>query len=230
MMKTEAMESIKPASLTELLGKYPLRKVKKGQTVLYQGEVPRFAYIVKEGVIKSYNINAGGEEKIITFISEADLLSPGWVFDKTTVSLYFYDAFTDCELYTIPKEDLLTLLDGKDELSRTLLYRFASLYVGGTVQVNALVQSKSADKIIHMLQHLIMRFGEERGKNLWRISLRLTQQDLASMIGLTRETIATELSKLKKRGIVFYIGQHYLVRTDKLQQMLGEDNFQGIQL
>lgn len=219
-----------PPSFQEFLKSFPIRRVRKGQIILYQGEAPRNAFVIKDGVVKSYNLNPLGEEKIITFNVAADLIPLAWIFEKAPGALYYYDAFTDCELYSLPKDELRKFMTNDQATANFLLDRYITLYVGSSLHINALEQSKSTEKIIRTLQHLVMRYGEEQGKNLWRINLRLTHQDLANMIGLTRETVAMELSKLKKRGIVSYFGQRYMVKTETLQQILGEDTFKDLDI
>jgi DNA-binding XRE family transcriptional regulator len=56
-----------------------------------------------------------------------------------------------------------------------------------------------------------------------QINLRLTQQDFANLVGITRETAATELNKLKKTGAIFYSpGIFYRVKIAKLAQLLND--------
>jgi hypothetical protein len=50
------------------------------------------------------------------------------------------------------------------------------------------------------------------------------------MVGLTRETTALELSKLKKKGIISYNTQHYTIDTEKLLSLLGAEEFRQLHL
>jgi CRP/FNR family transcriptional regulator len=208
----------------------PIRRIRKGQILLYQGEVPRTAMVIKEGVVKIYNISNVGEEKVVTFKVSGDMMPDSWLFGKSKVALYYYEAFTDCEVYAVNKNDLIQFIESNRDVAVDMLRRYVTQYVGATIHINALEHAKSTDKIAHTLQHLIIRFGTEHSTNLWRINLRLTHQDLANMIGLARETIAMELSRLKKRGVLSYYGQRYMIRSDKLQQLIGEDNFKDLSM
>jgi CRP-like cAMP-binding protein len=219
-----------PAELTKFLSTQPIRRIRKGQILLYQGEVPRTAMVLKEGVVKIYNISNLGEEKVVTFKVEGDLLPDSWLFGKSKVALYYYEAFTDCELYAVNRAELMGVIESNREVAIAVLERYVTQYIGATIHINALEHAKSTEKIAHTLQHLIIRFGTEHAPNMWRINLRLTHQDMANMIGLARETIAMELSRLKKRGVLSYYGQRYMVRIDKLQQLLGEDNFKDLNM
>lgn len=52
------------------------------------------------------------------------------------------------------------------------------------------------------------------------IPLRLTHEDLAKLIGTTRETVTTQLNKFKRLGLLKREGQHFVVDTDRLTGFL----------
>lgn len=214
--------------MTSKLGRFPTKRVKKLQTFLYQGEVPRSSFVIKEGVIRIYNINSKGEENVIAFLTEKSILPTEWIFEKSPVSMYYYEALSDCVVYVIPKEKLLEII--KSNEGSELYGIVTAQLVSSMVHINALEQSKASDKLLYTLQHLVLSFGEQRGANLSRIKLRLTHQDIAHIMGLTRETTALELGKLKKKGVISYEKQRYLVRTDKLLHLLGEEDFKNVRL
>lgn len=216
--------------LHQFLAKYPTRTVKKGWPILYQGEVPRVAFVIKSGVVRIYDISSSGEEKIIAFSAEDEFLSAAWVFDKAPVALYYYEAFTDVEVSLVPREELRDALQGSAAMMAYALDMYVTLYVGTTMHIYALEQTKASDKLLRVLQYLAVRFGNQVATNLDRIDLRLTHQDLARMIGMTRETTAVELGKLKKRGVISYQNQRYLINTKKVTQLLGEDEFTNVEI
>lgn len=210
--------------LAAFLDAHPLRKFKKGQTILFQGEVPRYAYVIHSGVIKTYNISPLGEEQIISLSSQYDILPDAWFLGESSVAYYFYEAFTDCEAYVIPREELAKAVDEDPVLAGQLMKRFMQLQVGSRVHINALEQSRSRDKLVHLLHYLTMRFGKEFRSGSIRLELRLTHQTLANMLGVTRETIATEIARLRKEKVVDYKQQTYTVNKAKLLQLRNEDD------
>ncbi len=217
-----------PPALTSFLQKYPARKLKKGWPLLYQGEVPRTAFVVKTGMVKVYDINTSGEEKVLTFSDQGGLLAPEWLFGKSPVSLYYADAFTDCEVHAVPRQQLHEVLHSTSSLLAFTLNRYVNLYVGAQLHISALEQTRAAEKLLRILQWLSLRFGKEIKPNVYRIDIRLTHQDLAHMIGMTRETTAVELGKLRKQKIISYQNQRYILHVDKMRQVMGEDEFKAL--
>src|SRR3982751_2650871 len=82
------------------------RTFKKGSVVLYQGEAPRMAYVIKSGDVKVYTINNAGEEQVVTMHSSGDMFPGPWIFGKASVSQYYYEATSTCVILTLPRDEL----------------------------------------------------------------------------------------------------------------------------
>lgn len=205
------------------LMRYRAKKFTKGEIILVEGEVPTIAYAIKRGVVKVYNLTAEGQEKPIGFDDRYDLFPIGWVFGKIMRTQYFYEAFTDCEVYCVPREDYLSYLQSNAAISFTLHTNFIDRYLSSQMRIYALEQSKASEKVVHTLHFLCLKFGRDVRKNVVRIDLPLTQQDLANFMGLTRETTGIELKRLERAGIIDYKRQNYLVHTDRLNSLLDDD-------
>lgn len=214
-------------ALQAFVSKYPSKKFAKGELILCEGEVPTCAYMVKRGIIKGYAITSEGLEKPISFDSESEVFPIGWVFKKLRWSQYYYGAFTDCELYCVPREELLEFINAHPDTMLALFDYFVGRYLNSQMRINALEQSKAIDKIIHTLHFLSLRFGREIAPHTVKIQLPLTQQDLANIMGLTRETTGIELKKLERQGIVTYRRQNYIVHTNRLNDVLDEEYDHG---
>lgn len=212
------------------LSKFPTRQIKKGRPLLYQGEVPQSIFFIKNGVVRLYNITSGGEEKTVGYESADGLMPLEWLFGRSPVSLYYYDSFTDCQVHSVPKADLLEMVGADPRLANSLLTRSISLYISSTIHLHALEQSKARDKLLYILQYLVMRFGRHLNDHEALIDLRLTHQEIANLIGITRETASTEIGRLTKGGILRQENSHYVVDSNKAQRQLGESDFAELTL
>lgn len=210
--------------LVSLLEGYPTRQFKKGQTILFQGEIPRHAYVVKSGVVRTYNISTNGDEQIIALNMPYEVLPEAWFLHDSFTAYYFYGAYTDCQVYLVPREELVEKVLKNPDLSRMLLNQTMRLHIGSKVHINALEQPKSRDKLVHLLHYLLLRFGEDVGNGQERINLRLTHQTLADMLGTTRETIALELSRLRKEKVINYRQQLYTIDKRKLLSLRNDED------
>lgn len=215
--------------LQPLLDKNVLRTYNAGSTILYQGEVPRSACIIKKGVVKAFNISAGGEEQIVAFYIDGEIFPAPWIFNKAPSTIYFYEAVTDCELYFVPREEFKKFMAERSHVLQALLDYYVTIATSMFIRISALEQPKAREKIMYTLYFLCQRYGDsDKAKS--KIRLQLTHQQLANLVGLTRETTATELNKLKRQKVLEYANQTYSVNQTKLLELLGEDSFKDIKL
>ncbi len=205
------------------LAQFRVKHFKKGELILCQGEVPPCAYAVKTGIVKTYNLTVQGEEKPIGFDIKDEIFPVAWVFGAVERVQYYYEAFVDCDIYCIPLEAYTSYLHANPTHQLYELQELVGRYTGAQMRINALEQSKAWHKVVNTLHFLCLRYGEPAKKQVTRIQIPLTQQDLANFIGLTRETTGIELKKLQKQGILTSRKQYYFVRIDKLDELLDED-------
>lgn len=216
--------------LQKLFKQGTTRKLSKGSVVFYQGEVPQSAAIIKKGVVKVYNLSPDGEEQLATFHVDNELIPTAWLFEQTTSTIYFYEAFSDCEICFIPRKEIVSFIKSSSENLAFFLNAYVKNYTGMSLRVTALEQAKASAKIAYTLFYLSQRYGKPLRLNVIEIGIQLTHQQFASLVGLTRETTATELKKLEKQGIVRYENQNYKVNTKKLLVNMGDESFTGIKL
>lgn len=180
-------------SIEHFLKAYRIKKFMRGELILTEDEKPQSAYFIKSGIVKTYNLTAKGQEKPISFDVAGEILPLGWVFGKLSHTQYFYEAYLDCELYCVPRDDFIAYLRKNHNYHYEYTYYLVKRYLQFQMRINALEQSKASDKVIHTLYYFCMRFGHDLKPDVVSISLPLTQQDMANFMGLTRETTGIEL-------------------------------------
>lgn len=204
------------------------RTVKKRSILVYQGEVPRQAYIVLSGAFKTYRLSNFGEEQIVGFRTKGDLLAETWLFGKTSSALYYYEALEDSEVLTVEKPVLLDLIDTNHDVTRLMLDYHATTYTGMLMQITALEQSRAAEKLLMMMYYLMFRYGKQIKPNIYRVNLRLTHTTLGSLMGLTRETTTMELVRLKRKKIIAYDSKGYDIYRHELERRINDESFTSL--
>ncbi len=136
------MPLIEPA-LEKFASAYPMKCVIRGRTIIYQGEVPRSSYIITKGTVRIYSIDMHGNESNISFISEGHLFPVEIIFEKTTSSLHYYEATTDLEVAVVPTTEIAAELNVNQNFARVILDEIAAQYVGATIHIQALEQTKA---------------------------------------------------------------------------------------
>lgn len=205
------------------------RKYSAGATILYQGEAPRSACILLSGILRVVCISAAGDEQIVMFQVAGEFFPMPWIFGKSPSTLFFYEAIADCEVAFVPRAELTEFLYKDEARMRLLLDYYATNYAASMIHVNALEQPRARDKLLYTLYYLCQRYGLPQAKKV-HIPIKLTHQNLASLVGLTRETTATEMNKFKKQHVLSYANQQYIVDVEAVVDLIGEDSFRGLHI
>lgn len=207
--------------LDEFIQRYPLRKFDKDQLLLVQDERPRDIFYVKKGFIKGYDINIDGIEQHIWLGAKGDIIPYEWLFDAVDSTLLFYSAFTELEVHVVNRQELVEFFSTNPDVVMHVAKDIAAKLAELTEKLTATEKPKASEKIVYMLNILAKRFGNENEEgDKSQITVPLTQQDIANLLGLTRETVATELKKLKDKGYVYYDKWQFVVHTDKLAELM----------
>ncbi len=201
------------------------RSFKPNSSLLYQGEVPRSGFYITKGIVRSYTLQANGEEQIVAFHGPGDFLPICWLFKKTASSLYFYESVTLTSTVSVLQNDI-EVLQKNPAFNSYFTDKLVSDNIAFQMRVTALEQPKAVDKILYTIFYLLHRFGVESGKpGEHKINLKLTHSTIASMIGLTRETTATELNILRRKKILRYDKKIYYINRPLLEKTISEDSF-----
>lgn len=223
-------ERLKFGAFKKLQSGGMLRQFAKKRTILFQGEIPRSVMVLQSGLVKVYGITTGGDQRTVTLLASGDIFPVECVFDKSRVSLYYYEALTDCTILSLPKTEFLNAIERDNELKDQVFQAYMAHYTSATMHIYALEHSHAQEKLVYILQYLVARFGEKQSNGLTKIALRLSHQDIAEMVGLTRETTAVELHRLKDKGLIDYQRFSYYVNVPLLVQATGSDEFENVEV
>lgn len=199
----------------------PVRRFGKGSIIYFQGEAPRQAFFIKEGSVRVYAIDDQGEEYIVGFYTQGDIFPLDWLYSHATSAMFYYEAMTQCELAPIERGTFIA--STHEIVTRYTLDQFLHASSSSLIRNLALQQPRAKDKIIYFFYFLAIRHGKETAAGLYTLGIPLTHQTIASCLGLTRETVATELGKLKKAGTVAYRNKKYVIDKKRVIKAVGKE-------
>ena len=198
------------------------RKYGKGNIVFFQGEAPRNAFLIHDGTVQVYAIDDEGDTYIVGFLSEGDVFPLDWLHGRSSATTFYYEALTPCELAPLERAPYLDAAT-KPEIHQYVLERFINEATSGLIRNLALQQARARDKIIYFFYYLAIRHGKELASGLFSLGIPLTHQTIANCLGLTRETVATELGALKRSGTVAYRNKKYVVDKKLVIRAVGKE-------
>lgn len=172
---------------------------------------------MSRGYVRAYSISSEGDELTLIIFKEGDFFPIIWAFNETPISFYL-EAMTPVEVWLAPKEDFLKFVQANGdvllELTRRILIRMGGLLA----RMEYLVFGNAYSKVASIVLICAERFGRAFGKDVL-IDVPLTHQQVADLVGVSRETASIELKKLERKGFIGYKGRHMVVRNiEKLKK------------
>ena len=176
---------------------YP-KTAQAGTHLFWEGEDAGHLYYIRSGLVKLKKTTEEGRDFISTFAHKGDLIMDGAGTDETT-HLYNAEVIEDADIGVIQKRDLEILLHRNGE--------FAVEFMAWMGVMQQRAQSKFRDLLMYgkpgALASTIIRlcntYGVATAEGI-RIDIKLTNAELADMIGATRESVNRMLSEWKTQG------------------------------
>lgn len=197
----DALDSVK------FTGLYP-----KGSLLFVEGEEPRGVFILCSGRAKLTTSSTEGKTLIVK------IAEPGEVLGASATILgkpYEVSAETiePSQLNFIKREDFLKYLNSHAEACLHTAQQLSEKYHSAQREIRSLGLSQTtSEKLARLLLDWCERGGEQTTKGI-RIKVLLTHEEIAQMIGTTRETVTRLLSDFKKKKIIDVKGSSLFVMS-----------------
>jgi CRP-like cAMP-binding protein len=178
------------------------RSLKRGEALFRKGDEGTSLYIVKSGSVKIVLPSKMGDEVAAAILSEGDFFGEMALLDEMPRSADVV-ALEPSELLALSQKDFLAFLKGNEGAIRSI-FSYLSMQLRRTDELleDAYFLNIST-RFARRLVELAKKYGRggEAGEPI-EIDLRLTQKDLASIVGTTRESINKELKVLREKNVV----------------------------
>lgn len=182
-----------------------------------QGEILETLLSIKSGYIKVSSLDDMGVERLLWIAGRSDMVPGEHFFSSNTRLSFFYTALTEVTAYSVNRKDFLAYTRSHPDVMADIATNMSNYYDDLLLRIDSIDQTNIHDKLIATLHYLARRFSETSSIDLHAIGLPLTHQDIAEMIGSTRETASLELHKLRDDGHIDYDRSHFVIYRDKFE-------------
>src|SRR5476649_1909053 len=191
----------------------------KHDFIVREGDPGNTFFILVKGSVSVCRIMPDGREMILAILKEGDFFGEMAMFDSSLRSASI-KTLTDVEVGAIRYADFLVLLDANPRIGRSLVIALSERLRSANALIAATTSQDIRARLASLLLNLSTQFGEIVD-NGTRISLRLTNQEMANMIGTTRETVNRTLNRFWDDRLVDMRTAHVVVvEADKLRAMV----------
>lgn len=181
------------------------RRFGKGNIVFLEGDSGEGFHYVKSGKVKVLRTSDDGREHIIKFLGAGEIFAEVLLFNNQPYPATAVAVETSC-VGMIRNVDLEQLVLKNNVLALQLIKALSQRLIYAQQKIKNLALHDVMSRTVEVLLRLSQEQGHKLESGVIEIDLDLSRQDLASLVGTTRETVTRTLSSLKKDKIIDFDG------------------------
>ncbi len=183
--------------------------IKKGTVIFEEGEAVNGVYCVKDGICKLSKLSENGKDQIVKMVVKGQLLGQRSLVSDENSNLQA-TALNDMEVCFIPKSEIIADLQKNPKFSYDVLKDMAhDLKEADDIIVN-MAQKSVRQRLAETLIHIHNSFGINPDGTL---SVLLSREDFANIVGTATESAIRVLSQFKKEGLISTIGKQIKIEN-----------------
>lgn len=204
--------------IEQLVTKSNTYKLSKNSILQTPGNERKGLFFVIAGKLRLYKTNSDGKQHTVCILSKDGMFGEVETFSLGTTGVYV-ETMEESIVFSIPTEQFEPLLRKYPELSLRFLSEISKRLRDQEEFVEKLVFRDLRGKVLYFLHRLSKKFGIEESGYL-KIDIPLTHQELANMIGATREAVSIILQELSNEGIIVTSRRMVMVHIGKAMKEL----------
>lgn len=219
LRKSRVLAALSDEELSRLLAVSQPEQITAGLIIVPQSTPIDKLLVITSGSAKVVMTGAAGREVTLEMLRPGDLIAETSLLDgsPTTASVV---ALSDVQVLSLPRAEVVALLGRYPQLTISLLSEMANRMRRAKETIFALALQDIEERLCKMLIRLARdeRSPDHQGGLLMR--RRPTQQELANMVGATRESVSRCLTTLARKGLAVCQGRSMLLTARLLRRDL----------
>ena len=215
LKRSELFEQLSPEEITRIESQSRMQTLPRKGLVYLPSDSSDAVFLLTKGRIKLYNLTSEGKETVLAFIEpgelfgELSLLNPGQREE-------FAEAMSTSTIVMISGEVIRNLIESRPSLTIQLTRLMGLRRQRIERRLKSLLFRSNRERLVYLLLELAARYGERSEEGI-ALSIRLSHQELSSVIGSTRETVTVLLGELQhERSLIIKRRQIILTNLRQL--------------
>ena len=209
LAKAGIFQGVDPDAAAALASQLETVEYARGSAIFSEGELGDRLFIILSGKVKLGRHSPDGRENLLAVMGPSDMFGELSVFDpgpRTSSAT----AVTDVRLGTMDRDGLREWINKRPEIAEQLLRVLARRLRRTNNALADLIFTDVPGRVAKQLLQLAQRFGTQEGGAL-RVTHDLTQEEIAKLVGASRETVNKALADFAHRGWIRLEGKSVLI-------------------
>jgi CRP/FNR family cyclic AMP-dependent transcriptional regulator len=200
-------QGVPPQALDGLLRQVRTRGYNRGTVIFHKDDPGSTLYVILKGAVSIVMPSSEGKDLVLSILSAGDFFGELSLLDEEPRSATATAVDDGTQTLIVPREAFLDLLRGHVDMAINILALLSRRLREADVLAQDSALLDLPGRLARRLLELADRHGRREGDGV-QIMLRLTQSDLASLIGATRVATNRQLQRLQQQGVLTWQAQH----------------------
>ncbi len=211
-------EQLKPEEIARLEQRCRARRFAKRSPVYLPSDKSEAVLLLARGRVKLASYTAEGKQAILTFIEPGEMFGELAVLGDSPREEYA-EAVEPSLVILVPREEIQRLMAEHPELAMGVTRLIGLRRRRIERRLRYLLFRSSRERLLHLLVELLDDYGQPSSSGML-LNVKLAHQDLANIIGTTRETVTILLGELQTQGLL-KLGRRrlWVVEPDRLREL-----------
>lgn len=223
--QSELFSGLSEASLEALKKRVTTRRLSKGELLFNVGDTSDDAFIVSAGRVRIWTVSAAGAEVTLNVLGPGAIFGEIGMLDRSERTAGA-SALDKAELQVISRSAFDEALDNDPQLARNVIAFLCDRlrWVSARMEDSAL--RSAPERLARILVHLSQDYGEENSNGDVRLTVNLTQGELARWTHMSRENLNKTVNRWVDEGLLSQArGQITIHEVERLEDIaeLGDD-------
>lgn len=193
----------------------------RGQQILAPDDPPDRIHIIKKGRVRVYRISPDGKQLTLDIYERGTILGDMGLLGQDRLPEAYAEAIDEGVICTITPDELRKLIERYPIIGVNIIRHLSRRLQSAERELEAMAYQRVDQRLARRLIDLASRFGVETERGTL-IQANLTQQELAEMVGTTRETLAHTLGDFRRRGLLDTAHHKVVIRDAELLAQIAE--------
>jgi CRP/FNR family cyclic AMP-dependent transcriptional regulator len=209
LKKIPLLAELGPEVLARLAERVEMKEVRRREVVYLPGDPGRSLFFVNGGRIKVSKVTRDGKALTLSYCGPSELFGETCLIDGGPRS-EMAEAVENAMLTEVERADFERLLAMHPSLGSAMTKLMVTRRRELENKVEGLVFRDVTSKLAELLVKLAGEYGVDDSRGTM-VALKITHQELANLIGSTRETVSLTLSTFKKRKYIVTEGRKVII-------------------
>lgn len=192
------------------------------QVIMSPDDPPDRIHLLKQGKVRVYRVTPDGKQLTLDIYDKGTILGDMRLLGQDRVPEAYAETIDAAVICTITPDELRRLVQRYPVIGVNIITFLSQRLQEAERELEAMAYQRVGQRLARKLIDLAQRFGVETVRGTL-IQARLTQQELAEMIGTTRETLAHTLGDFRRRDLLDTERHQVLIRDAERLAELAED-------